>query len=177
MARLIANGALGDRVPPTIGRVRIEEIDLGTVTLVAPFRGQEAAVAAALASGFPGPGQVTRGPDGSRAIWAGPGRALVCGAAVTGLEGMAALVDQSDGSICLRVTGPGVEDMLARLVPLDLRVAGFAPGQTARTLVNHMSASVTRVGPDAFEIMVMRSMAVTLLAEVTEAARMVAARG
>ncbi|MCC5975705.1 MAG: sarcosine oxidase subunit gamma, partial [Rubellimicrobium sp.] len=47
---------------------------------------------------------------------------------------------------------------------------------TARTLVGHMTASVTRVAGEAFEIMVMRSMAGTLLHDMTEAARLVAAR-
>jgi sarcosine oxidase subunit gamma len=40
-----------------------------------------------------------------------------------------------------------------------------------------MTAQVTRVAEDAFEIMVMRSMARTLVRELREAAEMVAARG
>jgi sarcosine oxidase subunit gamma len=39
-----------------------------------------------------------------------------------------------------------------------------------------MQAQVTRIGPQAFEIIVMRSMGHTLVHEVKQAARMVAAR-
>jgi sarcosine oxidase subunit gamma len=59
----------------------------------------------------------------------------------------------------------------------DLRAATFEPGHTAKTLLGHMTASVTRTGANAFEIMVFRSMAETLVEELTRAANAVAARG
>jgi len=38
-----------------------------------------------------------------------------------------AVVDQSDGWAALRVTGAGAVDVLARLVPVDLRPQVFRP--------------------------------------------------
>jgi sarcosine oxidase subunit gamma len=100
----------------------------------------------------------------------------VIGASVD-LTGLAAVTAQGDGIAALEVRGAAAEAVLARLVPMDLRAAVFPVGRTARTLVNHMAAQVTRVGENAFEIMVMRSMARTLVHELREAAEMVAARG
>ena len=93
------------------------------------------------------------------------------------LIGVAALTDQTDASAVVRIEGDAVEAVLARLVPVDLRIGSFAEGRTARTMVGHMTASVTRVGPMAFEVMVMRSMAATVVHELTEAAIGVQARG
>jgi heterotetrameric sarcosine oxidase gamma subunit len=177
---LIAQSPAAGLLPRTVGGVILTEVDLGPVTLVAPFKGQTAKVNAALKKALglalPAPGQVTAGKGGTRAIWVGPGRALVCGAAVPDLAALAAVVDQSDASAVVRVEGAAVTDVLARLVPIDLRPAAFPEGTTARTLIGHMMASVTRVGPDAIELMVFRSMAGTLVRELTEHAQGVAAR-
>ena len=116
--------------------------------------------------------------DPHRAIWMGWGRALVVGAALpAGIGEVAAVTEQGDGIAALRIEGEAVEAVLARLVPVDLRAGVFPEGTTARTLVGHMIAQVTRISPQAFEIMVMRSMGHTLVHEVKQAARMVAARG
>ena len=93
------------------------------------------------------------------------------------LAGLAAVTDQADGVAAVKIEGDAAEAVLARLVPLDLRAASFKRGHTARSLVNHMTASITRLGPKSFEVMVMRSMAQTLVHELTEAAEGVAARG
>ena len=94
-----------------------------------------------------------------------------------GLDGLAAVVDLSDAQVCVLVEGPAARDVLARLVPLDLRDVAFPEGATARSLVNHMTATLTRVAPDAWEVMAMRSMAGTLVHELACAMRGVAARG
>jgi len=65
---------------------------------------------------------------------------------------------------------------LARLTPIDLRKTTFKRGHTARTLIGHMTGSITCVGADAFEVMVMRSMAHTLVHELSQAAENVTAR-
>ena len=93
------------------------------------------------------------------------------------LAGHAAMVDQSDGWAVLRLEGAGAAEVLARLVPLDLRAPQFRRGHTARTELQHMMASLTRLGPDAFLIMVFRSMARTLVHDLTSAMEAVAARG
>ncbi len=88
----------------------------------------------------------------------------------------AAVVDQSDAWCAVSLSGGTAEDVLARLVPVDLRRAQFKRGHTVRTQVGHMMTSVTRTGPDSFMILVFRSMAVTLIHELKQAMQFVAAR-
>lgn len=179
MANLVALSPCEGLLPQTIGAVTIAEIDPGPVTAILPFKGQEKAVGEALKSalglGFPAPGR-SQSKGGARAIWVGKGEALLMGAACPDLAG-AACVDQSDAWCVVEIVGDRAEDVLARLVPLDLRASQFKRGHTARTLLGHMTASATRSGAKAFEIMVFRSMAETLVEELTRAAGAVAARG
>ncbi len=177
MADLIALSPAEGLLPKTIGAVTLTEVDLGPVTLVAPFKGQKKATSDTLKAGtgvgFPNPCRML-GSD-PRVLWCGKGQALVMGAKCPDLPG-AACVDHSDAWACVRIDGQGVEDVLARLCPVDLRAATFKRGHTARTLIAHMTASVTRVGANAFEVMVFRSMAGTLVHDLTRAAEGVAGR-
>lgn len=179
MVRLVARSAFAEDELGPVGGVVLSESDVADAWSVAPFAGQAGAVDAALRAeglGFPAPNQML-GQGARRALWAGRGRALVIGAVPAGLETMAAVTAQGDGIAALVLRGAAGEAVLARLVPMDLRKKVFPPGTTARTFVNHMSAQVTRLDSETFEIMVMRSMARTLVHELREAARMVAARG
>jgi sarcosine oxidase subunit gamma len=101
---------------------------------------------------------------------------LVVGRAVPDLSGLAAVVEQGDGIACVVLEGPIVRDVLARLVPLDLRNRAFPEGATARTQLNHMAVTLSRVGAEAYDVMAMRSMAATLVRELREAMEHVAAR-
>lgn len=178
MVKLVALGAFEGVALGAVGGVTLAEVDVAGAVSVAPLAGQGATVDAALKAvglGFPAPNQVV-GTGARRAIWAGRGRALVIGG-VPALDGIAAVTEQGDGIAALVVQGAAVEAVLARLVPMDLRLRAFPAGATARTFVNHMTAQVTRVAEDAVEIMVMRSMARTLVHELREAAEGVAARG
>lgn len=180
MARLVALSPCAGLLPVTAGTVTLTEVDPGPMTSVAPFAGKTAEVGKLLESafgfGFPAP-NLSQDGKGARILWAGRGRALLIGAAPpAGLGDIAALVDQSDGTAVVQLAGAGVVDVLARLVPLDLRPEVFGQGQTARSLVGHMTAQITRTGPDSVEIMVMRSMAATLVHDLTQAMRGVAAR-
>ena len=76
----------------------------------------------------------------------------------------------------LTLSGPAATDALMRPVPLDLRASAFPPGRTARAPLNHMQAILTRTGPEAFEIMVFRSMARTAWHELETTMSMVSAR-
>ena len=163
MADLIARTPLAELLPVTIGSVTMTEVVHDRLTLIAPFRGREV-------SGFPAPNRTTEA-----AIWVGQGQALWIGDPPDPGDA-AALTDQSDAFAIARIAGEGVEDVLARLVPVDLRLPGFAIGHTARTLLGHMTASVTRRDAQVFEVMVMRSMARTLVHDLTRAARGVALR-
>lgn len=177
MAKLIANTPCAGLLPKTIGTIELTEIDTGQITLVAPFKGQQKVVSEALKSAhgiaFPAPNRTTG--SSPRAVWCGMGQALVMGAfACPDLP--AACVDHSDAWTVVRIDGVDAAAVLARLTPIDLRAAVFKRGHTARTLVGHMTASVTRVGSNAFEIMVMRSMAGTLVHDLERTARNVADR-
>ena len=179
MARLIATTACAGVLPRTIGDVTLTEVALGPVTSIAPFAGMAEAVTAALQVDglhFPAPGQtVTAGR--ARMIWAGQGRALLCGVEPPlALTAIAALTDQSDSNAVVQVEGAMAEAVLARLVPVDLRTTALPGGHTVRTLLGHLPVSVTRTGPLVFEVMAMRSMARTLVHDLTEAAIGVAAR-
>ena len=176
MARLLARTpAEGLGLPIAVGGVRISEVDLGPVASIAPFAGRAEEVAARLGAELPPPGQVAA-VEGGRLLWTGPGRALLVGRAPPDLRGLAAVVEQGDGIAAVMLEGASVRDVLARLVPLDLRDHEFPEGATARTLLNHMAVTLTRVGPGAWEILAMRSMAATLVRELAEAMRHVEAR-
>ena len=77
----------------------------------------------------------------------------------------------------MSLSGAAAADVLARLVPLDLRLAACPVGTALRTQVNHMNAVILRTGDYGFEILVFRSMARTAWHELEAAMGMVAARG
>lgn len=163
-----------------------EEVDPGPLTALAPYRGQAEALSAALQTAYgmamPAPNRMT-GTQGADALWFGRDMALLVGPVPdASLAAYAALTDQSDAWAVVDLTGPCADEVLARLVPIDLRPQVFQTGHTARTLLNHMSASVTRTGPERFRLMVFRSMVKTLFRELHHAmigvsARRDAARG
>ena len=178
MANLVALSPCDGLLPRTLGAVSITETTPGPITAILPFKGQVEAVSAALQSalgvGFPAPGR-SLAKGAVRMLWVGRGESLLMGADCPDLPG-AACVDQSDAWATVEITGTLVEDVLARLVPVDLRAATFDTGHTAKTLLGHMTASVTRTGANAFEIMVFRSMAEPLVEDLAHAASAVAAR-
>ncbi|MEM1352645.1 MAG: sarcosine oxidase subunit gamma [Pseudomonadota bacterium] len=181
MVELTASTPCADLLPKEVGAAKLEEIDLGQLSSVAPYKGKEAALSKALkdTSGvaFPGPNE-THVEGATRIIWFGREMALLTGAEPDArLVKYAAVTDQTDAWTCATLSGPAAEDVLARLAPIDLRAAHFPPGATARTLVNHMTGSITRIDAQQFLILVFRSMAHTLVEELTEAMEAVAARG
>ncbi len=177
MPSLVAKSPCDDLLPVEVGTVRLTERVPEAITWVSPFDGQAKAVSDALKSAIgaamPAPNRTT-GKSAARVIWCGPGQAMVLGPPVA--PGGAAVVDQSDGWAVIVIEGDDARDVLARLTPHDLRDAIFKRGHTARTLLNHMTISLTRTGADRYEILVFRSMAKTAVHELTEAAERVAAR-
>ena len=179
MVNLIARTPAETLLPQALetGSTRVEEVRVQAMTWVAPFDGQMKSVSALMETtfgiAFPGPNRTTRSTD-ERALWCGPEQALILGPPVS-VEG-AACVDQSDAWCILKISGAAAPDVLSRLTPLDLRDSVFPLGATARTLVGHMTASLTRVDETSFEIMVFRSMAKTLLHELSRSMHHVAAR-
>jgi sarcosine oxidase subunit gamma len=177
MAKLIAKTPCADLLPRIIGTVSITEVDVGQMTLIAPFKGQQKSVSSAMKTalgvGFASPNR-SIGKGNVRVMWCGMGQALLMGAACPDLP--AACVDHSDAWAIIQLDGADAAAVLARLTPIDLRAAQFKTGHTARTLIGHMTGSVTRLGAKTFEVMVMRSMAATLVHELAQAAENIAAR-
>ncbi len=180
MVKLIAKSPADGLFPIEVNGLTLSEVDAGPITSVAPFDGQEAAASDQLKAlagmEVPKPNR-SSGRDGARAVWSGAGQAMVMGVAVDPALGQhAALTDQSDAWAVFRLEGQGVEDVLARLTPLDLNPGMFKRGHVARSLLGHMSALFLRVSGEAFEIMVFRSMARTAVHEIETAMKAVAAR-
>lgn len=176
MPELIAKSALeGQRL--TVGTVTLAEVDVGKVTSVAGFPGGAKAVAKGLKTlglAMPEPNTFVE-KKGARIVWTGRDQAFLVGVVPTALEG-AAVTDQTDGWTVLGLSGTGAVDVLARLVPMDLRLAAFPVGRAVRTQLNHMNVVILRVSDYAFEIMAFRSMARTAWHEVETTMHMVAAR-
>lgn len=179
--KLIAQTPCDGLLPLTIGTVSVTEVDPGAIHAVSTFQGQTNALSEAMKSAhgmaLPAPNRAT-GKSGARAIWFGPGQVMLIGPAPDpSLSAYAAVVDQSDAWAVVRLEGDGAEDVLARLVPVDLRPQNFKRGHTARTLLFHMTASITRVGEKSLQIMVFRSMSTSLVHDLQRAMEGVAARG
>lgn len=181
MVELTAKSPCDGLLPLDIGATRLSEETPGCLTTLAPYAGQAAALGAALEQahdlGYPAANRSV-GKAGHRVIWFGRDMALLMGPVPDAtLADHAALTDQSDAWAVVRLDGAAAEEVLARLVPVDLRQSAFKRGHTVRTELAHMMASVTRIGPSAFQIMVFRSMARTLVHDLKTAMEAVAARG
>ncbi|MES2548996.1 MAG: sarcosine oxidase subunit gamma family protein [Pseudomonadota bacterium] len=176
MPELIAKSALEGR-SLNLGGVSLAEVDVGPITSVAVLPGGAKAVARglkALGLAMPEPNTFVE-KKGLRIVWTGREQAFLIGAEPPVLDG-AAVTDQSDGWAVLSLSGPAAADVLARLVPMDLRLAACPVGTGLRSHLNHMNAVILRTGDYAFEIMVFRSMARTAWHELETATHMVAAR-
>lgn len=180
MADLIAKSPCGGLLPVSHGTVTLSEMDMPQLTSLAPFKGQDKALSETLKEAhgmaLPAINRAT-GKEGARAVWFGQGQVMLVGPApAASLAALGAVTDQSDAWTVVRLEGEAAEDVLARLVPIDLRRAQFKRGHTARTQLQHMMVSITRTGDNAFQIMAFRSMAATLVHDLETAMRGVAAR-
>jgi sarcosine oxidase subunit gamma len=173
---LIAKSALDGR-SLTLGGLTLAEADPGPVTSIAVYPGGAKAVAKGLRQlglAMPAPNRFVE-KTGARIVWTGRDQAFLTGVAPPAIEG-AALTDQTDGWAVLALSGAQATDVLARLVPVDLRLPACPVGTALRTQVNHMNAVILRTGDYAVEIMVFRSMARTAWHDLETTMHMVAAR-
>ncbi|GHF70276.1 sarcosine oxidase subunit gamma [Seohaeicola zhoushanensis] len=181
MTELLAKTACDGLLSVTAGPFTLSEEPVAPLTSLMPYKGRDKALSAALeaAHGVKLPG-VNRSTSkaGISVLWFGRGQFLLVGAGPDGsLAEHAAVVDQSDAWARVRLEGAGADQVLARLLPVDLRAASFKRGHTLRSPLGHMMASVTRTGVNAFSIAVFRSMAATLVHDLKTAMEGVAARG
>jgi sarcosine oxidase subunit gamma len=145
------------------------------VTIMAR-KGRAEALATALSDGFglalPGPGQSATAPD-LMLRWAGPEQWLAIADGgrdgelhrrlATALADMASLVDQSHGRVAIVIAGPRARAVLAKGTAVDLHPSRFRPGQVAMTQMAHVGIHLTQTAPDAFELLVFRSFAESLV--------------
>lgn len=180
MAELKPCSPCAGMLPVVVGSTRLEESDPGRLTLLAPFDGQQDAFSVALKAAhgvrYPLP-NATETNGATQIIWFGRDSALLMGPEPDSTLGTwAAITNQSDAWACVELSGDAATDVLARLVPVDLRPEHFSAGQTLRCVLGHMNASITYREADRFLLLVYRSMAVTLVEEMKEAMEAVAAR-
>lgn len=139
-------------------------------------KGQSAALAATVKEQFDinlPLGPHGSGSDATSFLGTGPGRWLVThDAGARGfvdrlaqqLEGLASVVDQSDGVGVLRLSGPALLDVLAKGVAIDLSASAFAAGSVAVTQIAHMGVTLWKVDEaPTIHIAVARSMAGSFL--------------
>ncbi len=179
MARLLASSP-ELTLPAACGDMRLEAVAAGPITSLMPFAGREAALDDALQAAhglrLPGPGR-THGAGDARIVWTGRAQAFLIGVPPdAGFGAHAAVTDQTDAWVTLRLTGNAGE-VLARLVPVDLSAGAFLTGHAARTLLGHMMALIFRASDaPALTIMVMRSFAGTAVHEIGVAMQSLHAR-
>lgn len=76
------------------------------------------------------------------------------------LPGAHALVaDVSDARVVLRVEGPAVREVMAKLTPADVSPEGFGPGQMRRTRLQQVPAAFFMPDETSFEVIAFRSVA------------------
>lgn len=93
--------------------------------------------------------------DGVGFVWAGPERWLVAAPAMSpddlvtapcaGTGGLAAVCDQSDGRVLMRVSGRFAREALAGGVPVDLHPPVFTTGSTAITIAALVGCQIWQV--------------------------------
>ncbi len=180
-AKLNAQSPCFGLVPIEHGTVRVVEVEPAHISAIAPFKGKTTAVNKALSASFgvrlPAVGRRVE-KDAVACLWFDHSHAMLIGAKVDeSLSSLAAVTDQSDGWAVLNIAGDHVLDVLARLVPMDLRTSAFGTGSTARTMLQHIPISLSRLNADTFQIIAMRSMARSVVHELDLAMENVAARG
>jgi sarcosine oxidase subunit gamma len=144
------------------GANHLELVDGARIHSVLAFKGQEQAVAAALANFAAGSVRTV-----------GPGEWLVATsdpAQDPQIDG-AMVVDQSHGRVLFRLKGPDSIRLLMKGVGVDIAGSGFPVGASASMAFGHLSINLARTGQNAFEIVGMRSFAESLYHDLKLAGR------
>jgi len=177
VVELIATTPAEGLLPTSRSGVTLNEIVLEQVISIAPFAAQAEGVEAALGIKLPKVGGSVA-KAGKELVWFSQGQFLAIGFDPTdAVMGKAAITNQSDAWCALEIKGSKSEAVLARLVPVDLRASTFKQGNVLRSKLGHMPLHITRVGKDAFRLMSFRSMAGTMVHEISRAMDLLDARG
>lgn len=176
MAKLAAAQAFQDMDAKQVGTVKIAPVETRPMTMIAPFAGRSQALHDAMSGdlglGFPDPGGVTQNGN-ARCVWMGRDQAMLIGAVPQAdWQNLALISDQSDGWAVVAVSGAGAAEVLARLLPVNVpQIEG-----AARTTCGHIPVAIVRTAPDGYQIMCFRSMAHSLLRDLSHAAGLLVAR-
>ncbi|WP_428426353.1 sarcosine oxidase subunit gamma family protein [Pararhizobium sp.] len=84
------------------------------------------------------------------------------------LDGKASISDQGHGRVRIGISGASVEAVLAKGTAVDLALSNFPVGHSAMTLIGHISALISRTGPESFELLVLRGFAESLWDELIQ---------
>lgn len=157
--------------------IRLTERRLGSLWLIAawPDRLAAAGAGAAQAAGVdaaPGPGASATGAGGTL-MRVEPLKWLLASEAEVPRPGL----DAADGTVLelghartvIHVSGPRAGELMARMVPLDLRPARFPDGAVAGTVMHHVGVTVLARGGD-FDLFVLRSFGLSLWETLIESA-------
>lgn len=179
MVELYSTSATETALPIKIGSVSVAEVETSLV-LVAPFKEKSTQSVTVLNTqmGLEWPSvQELKRTGEAYAIWFDHAHIMLMGVQPSAKLGWyAAVTDVSDGWCVIDISGPSVRDVFARLTPLDMRSKSFKTGMTQRSMIMHMQASILCLGKSLFRVMVFRSMAQTLIQDLTNAMESVAAR-
>jgi methylglutamate dehydrogenase subunit D len=159
----------------TAGLIIEERTDLAFASVIMK-RGKRATLVSAVDTAFgvalpAGPRRATAG----LVTFAGTGRdqwmASAEGAEAAGFAAklrarigpFAAVTDQSDARLVLRLSGPRVREVLAKGVPVDLHPKAFKPGDVASTVVAYVGVQIDMLDDaPTYQLTAPRSMAGTL---------------
>ena len=176
---MVAKSPFEDLLPIACGSISLSEDIIEYVTLVASKKGNEKQLSDTLkvahGMALPAPNRIT-GRVEARCVWFGQQYLLMGPKPDQSLNKVARLTNVSDGYAVARLQGTESERVLARLVPINVSRNVFKRGQTARTLIQHMHGSLTRVSDTSFQIIVLRSMALNLVHDIERAMQSIAAR-
>lgn len=179
MLNMVAKSPFEGLLPIACGSISLSEDIIEYVTLVASKKGNEKQLSDTLkvahGMALPAPNRIT-GRVEARCVWFGQQYLLMGPKPDQSLNKVARLTNVSDGYAVARLQGTESERVLARLVPINVSRNVFKRGQTARTLIQHMHGSLTRVSDTSFQIIVLRSMALNLVHDIERAMQSIAAR-
>ena len=190
MVSLAERAALaGIAVPGHYGRAGItglaieERTDLAFASVIAK-RGKRFALINAVNTAFgvalpDGPRRATRGtvtfagtgPDQWIASAEGSEAAGFAAKVRARIGPFAAVADQSDSRLVLRLSGPRVRNVLAKGVPVDLHPNAFKPGDVASTVIGYIGMQIDMLdGAPTYQLTAPRSMAGSFWSWLTSAA-------
>jgi len=135
-------------------------------------RAAGAAAGAAGADAAPGPGQSCAGEHGTL-LRTEPLKWLLIGTrpltrpAIEAEDGVA--LDLSHARTVIRIEGRALPELMARMVPLDLRPRAFPEGRVASSGLHHMGVTIHRRG-DGIDLYALRSFGLSVWEHLIESA-------